>query len=68
MVQVVRRIKAEQRFRTGQRSPILDIKPGKIVVVRRKEPKERPMCGYQYHPPRKRLRDKLREIWRILRE
>lgn len=59
MVQVVRRIKA------GQRSPIRDIK---IVVVRRKEPKERPMRGYQYHPPRKRLRDKLREIWRILRE
>lgn len=59
MVQVVRRIKA------GQRSPIRDIK---IVLVRRKEPKERPMCGYQYHPPRKRLRDKLREIWRILRE
>lgn len=25
------------------------------------------VCGYQYHEPRKRLRDKLREIVRILR-
>ena len=25
------------------------------------------VCGYQYHPPRKRLRDKLREIVKILR-
>ena len=25
------------------------------------------VCGYQYHPPRKRLREKLREIMRILR-
>ena len=63
MVQVVRRIKA------GQRSPILDIKRKRLVVIRRKpEPKELPMCGYQYHPPRKCLLDKLRDIWRILKE
>ena len=29
---------------------------------------ERPMRGYQFHPPRQRLRDKVRKIWRILKE
>lgn len=29
---------------------------------------EEPAKGYQYFPPKKRLRDKLREIWKILKE
>lgn len=39
----------------------------RIRIIRRRE-EEKPMTGYQYHPPKKRLRDKLREIIRILRE
>ena len=37
-------------------------------IPSRRRLEEKPMQGYQYHPPKARMRERIRRAWRAFRE